>query len=96
MKKLIAIGCLGVVSTFLASQAVAQKLPDGKGKEIVEAACDGCHGLDQIIGRTWSEEKWKAVLKSMVDKGAVLSDDEMKTVVAYLVANFGETPPKPK
>jgi virginiamycin B lyase len=96
MKKLMAIGCLGVLSTFLISQAVAQKLPDGKGKEIVEAACDGCHGVDQIIGRAWSEEKWKAVLKSMVDKGAVLSDDEMKTIVAYLVANFGEAPAKPK
>jgi hypothetical protein len=32
----------------------------------------------------------------MVDKGAVLSDDEMKTVVAYLVANFGEAPAKLK
>jgi virginiamycin B lyase len=74
----------------------AQKLPDGKGKEVVEAACDGCHGLDQIIGRAWSADKWRSVVKSMIDKGAVLSDDELKTVVDYLAANFGETPAKSK
>ena len=78
------------------NKATAQKLPDGKGKEVVEAACDGCHGLDQIQGRAWSEEKWRAVVKSMVDKGAVLCDDELKSAIAYLIANFGETQAKPK
>lgn len=77
-------------------RAQGQKLPDGKGKEIVEAACDGCHGLDQIIGRAWSAEKWRSVVRKMVDKGAVLSDEELKTVVDYLVANFGEGTPKAK
>ena len=90
-KSWLVIGCL-----FVVAAAQGQKLPDGKGKETIEAACDGCHGLDQIIGRAWSEEKWRAVLKKMVDKGAVLSDDEFKTVVDYLVANFGEAPAKPK
>jgi len=96
MNKPLLIGCLGVLSAILTTQAMAQKLPDGKGKEVVEAACDGCHGLEQIQGRAWSEEKWRAVVKSMVDKGAVLSDDELKTVIAYLAANFPETPAKPK
>jgi virginiamycin B lyase len=96
MNKLLTAGCLCIVSTGLVSQAQGQKLPDGKGKEVVEAACDGCHGLEQIQGRAWSEEKWRAVVKSMVDKGAVLSDDELKSVIAYLAANFGEAPAKPK
>ena len=85
---------IGVVCLSIASVALAQKLPDGKGKEIVEGACDGCHGLDQIMGRTWSAEKWRDVVKKMVDKGASLSDDEFKTVVDYLAANFGEAKPK--
>ena len=91
MRIYLAIGCL-CVTPFLQ----AQKLPDGKGKETVEAACDGCHAVDQIIGRAWSEEKWRTVVKKMIDKGAVLTDDELKTVIDYLVANFGETPAKPK
>lgn len=90
-KSWLVMGCL-----FVASAAQGQKLPDGKGKDIVEAACDGCHGLDQIIGRAWSEEQWRTVLKKMIDKGAVLSDEEFKTVVEYLVANFGESPAKSK
>jgi cytochrome c5 len=92
MRKLwFVIGFLGIVSVIQ-----AQKLPDGKGKEIIEAACDGCHGVDQIIGRAWSAEKWNEVVKKMVEKGAVLSDEEFKTVIAYLVANFGDSPGKPK
>jgi cytochrome c5 len=87
---------LVIGSLCLVSVAQAQKLPDGKGKETVEAACDGCHGLEQIIGRTWSADKWRDVVKKMVDKGAVLSDEEFKTVVDYLAANFGEAPAKPK
>jgi len=80
----------------LTSLLPAQKLPDGKGKDVVEAACDGCHGVDQIIGRAWSADKWASVIKSMVDKGAVLSDEERKTIIDYLAANFGETPAKSK
>jgi len=32
----------------------------------------------------------------MVDKGAVLTEEEFKSVVDYLVANFGEGAAKPK
>jgi cytochrome c5 len=90
-KSWLVIGFFSIVSAMH-----GQKLPDGKGKEIIEAACDGCHGVDQIIGRAWSAEKWNEVVKKMVEKGAVLSDEEFKTVIAYLVANFGDSSAKPK
>jgi cytochrome c5 len=45
------MGCL-----FVASAAPGQKLPDGKGEDIVEAACDGCHG----------QEEFKAVVDYLV------------------------------
>jgi hypothetical protein len=94
-KSCLVIGCL-CLAAWTEGRAQGQKLPEGKGKETVEAACDGCHGLEQVIGRAWSAEKWRDVVKKMIDKGAVLSDDEMKTVVDYLVANFGEGAAKPK
>lgn len=74
--------------------ANAQKLPEGKGKAVVEAACDGCHGMEQLQGRAWSKAKWLEVVKKMEDKGATLSDEERTAVVDYLAANFGE--PKAK
>jgi virginiamycin B lyase len=89
-------GCLAIACLFALGTAQGQKMADGKGKDIVEAACDGCHGLDQIAGRAWSEAKWRDVLKKMIDKGAILSDEEFKTVVDYLIANYGEKSGKPK
>jgi cytochrome c5 len=91
MRTSLVVACIGLTSLLQ-----AQKLPEGKGKEVVEAACDGCHGVDQIIGRAWSADKWRSVVKSMIDKGAVLSDDELKAVIDYLAANFGEAPAKAK
>lgn len=80
--------CLGFTAGFVASLGAQGNLPDGKGKEIVEGACAECHGSDQIEGRAWTAERWRAEVGIMVNKGATLSDEEMKTLLAYLIANF--------
>jgi competence protein ComEA len=76
--------CLGFVSG-----AGAQTLPAGKGKDIVEGACSDCHGSEQVQGRAWTADRWRKIVRQMVDKGAVLSDEETKTLLDYLIANFG-------
>jgi competence protein ComEA len=76
--------CLGFVSG-----ASAQTLPAGKGKEIIEGSCSDCHGPEQVQGRAWTAERWRTVVRQMVNKGATLSDDETKTLLDYLIANFG-------
>ena len=37
-------------------------------------------------------EKWRDVVKKMVEKGAVLSDEEFKAVVDYLYRTSGRHP----
>jgi len=64
-------------------------LPDGPGKELVEATCSKCHGLN-FVANSWgySREAWETLYGSMVevprDQRAVLSD--------YLAKNYPEKP----
>jgi cytochrome c5 len=73
--------------------ALAQNLPDGKGKEQVQMICTGCHDLSPITEGGFSKEDWNIVIKSMIDMGADIKPDQVVVLVDYLTANF---PPKAK
>lgn len=64
-------------------------LPEGKGKETLENTCTECHGLDRILTKLRKTEEWRAVTVRMREKGATMTDDELKTLVDYLSQNFG-------
>jgi hypothetical protein len=67
----------------------AAQMPDGDGKKIIVAKCQLCHTLERVVTATHAKEDWQAVIELMVSQGAALTDDETKTVVDYLSANFG-------
>lgn len=69
---------------------LAQGLPEGEGKALVEQRCSVCHGLEVITGNRLSAAEWDAVVASMIGNGAQLDDAERKVVVAYLAAHFGK------
>lgn len=79
--------------------ALAQtRLPDGPGKALIEQKCQSCHGLDPIVGNKLTENEWNQIVGQMISFGAQVSPEERRTIVAYLVANFGpagatSTPP---
>ena len=80
------------------SPALAQRvpLPEGQGKDIVEAACAVCHSLSYIPmnSRFMAPEVWKAeVTKMRTAFGAPIDDDAANAIVAYLVSHYG-APPK--
>ena len=65
------------------------QLPDGNGKELVEATCTQCHRLNLLTGSGgYTRQGWEAVISSMVglprEQTAVLAD--------YLATNFPEKP----
>ncbi len=72
---------------------LAEDLPDGKGKEMVQMICSACHDLTPITGGGFSREDWEAVVKNMIDMGAMIKADEMTVIVDYLASTF---PPKSK
>jgi virginiamycin B lyase len=68
-------------------QAVA--LPDGQGKDVVQARCGACHGVNLIGGSTgYTRDRWQDLIGTMV----TLPDDQAGVVTQYLATHF---PPKP-
>jgi virginiamycin B lyase len=74
--------------------ALAQNLPNGNGREVVQMICTGCHDLSPITDAVgFSREDWETVVKSMIDMGATIKPEQVSVIANYLAANF---PPKPK
>src|SRR5581483_5925068 len=73
--------------------AASMKLPDGPGKDIVEARCTSCHQQDRFVGRGVDREEWHATVtemrKNMKEaKLPDLTDQEAESVVNYLASNW--------
>jgi len=79
---------LGLAVAFPA--AAADKLPAGEGKRIVETVCSSCHPTDVVTSKSYSKERWQAVVEAMISEGAQLTKAEAEQVVEYLARNFGE------
>ncbi len=67
----------------------ADGLPDGPGKALVEDLCGSCHSVEEAVATRRSERDWKDVIQLMVDRGATGSEDELKSILAYLAKNYG-------
>jgi virginiamycin B lyase len=64
------------------------QLPEGEGRDLVQAKCVACHGLNLISGSGFSKAQWESFVPTMV----ALPKDELATVTSYLAANFPEKP----
>jgi mono/diheme cytochrome c family protein len=67
-------------------------LEDGSGKDLVEKNCVLCHGLDRVTATNRSGKGWQTIVGTMKFFGAPLSDDDEKTITAYLDSKYGENP----
>lgn len=64
-------------------------LPDGAGKDLVQANCSVCHGLDRVALAKRAPEEWDRIVHRMRFLGAPVSDEDAKTITAYLDQEFG-------
>jgi len=79
----------------MAGQAQSQELPEGTGKEVVEAQCTVCHGTSNFTSSRFSRQDWEFVVNDMIDRGALITGEEAKIIVDYLTEHFGpEEKPK--
>jgi virginiamycin B lyase len=65
------------------------QLPEGPGRDIVQANCTSCHALNQITGSAgYNKEGWAALTSTMVS----IPKDRADVLNGYLAANFAEKP----
>jgi competence ComEA-like helix-hairpin-helix protein len=77
-----------VLTTFLLF-AASTALPAGKGKDIVQQHCVGCHALKVVTSKRATKQQWSSLVDQMVSRGAEVDDDDIESVVEYLATNFG-------
>ena len=63
-------------------------LPDGPGKTILLNTCTVCHDLGRVRIQGRTREDWDDTLGSMLNEGAMLSEQDYPVLLAYLVKNF--------
>ena len=77
--------CLAFPAAGEAAQAQAN-LPDGEGKDLVQAMCTVCHNANQIVNSAgYTQDQWKELISYMVD---ISGRPQEETIARYLAANF--------
>jgi virginiamycin B lyase len=88
---------LPLVASFLAAPAGGAggqaQLPEGIGRDRVQATCARCHGLDKFTSTRLSHDDWREVVDLMQTYGAALAPEDVPVVTDYLARSF---PGKPK
>jgi mono/diheme cytochrome c family protein len=72
-----------------AAKATPVALPDGAGKELVEARCTACHDLERVATVKRQRQEWPALVANMVGRGATATPEEAQAIASYLAAQFG-------
>jgi cytochrome c5 len=87
---LLAAASSGFVAGVRAqTQAQANALPAGNGRDLVAVACTQCHGLRLIVALRDGPVGWRHFVDDMILRGAQLNSQEADTVAQYLAKGFG-------
>jgi cytochrome c5 len=70
-------------------QGAPVALPDGPGKELLEAHCALCHDLTRVAAIKRSKAAWEAIVANMLGRGAQATPEDARAISGYLVAKFG-------
>lgn len=65
-------------------------LPSGPGGQVLQRMCTRCHTLTDITRQRKTAQQWSDTVRDMISRGAVGSDAEVRELVAYLTAHFGQ------
>ena len=69
------------------AQSAPSALPEGEGRELVEAVCTGCHQTNQITRSSgYSRAGWQELTATMIDLSA--SPQQQGRIIEYLATHF--------
>ncbi len=75
--------------------AATLPLPEGPGRSLVSTQCVNCHALDVALSKRGTMGEWSAILKTMIERGAVITDADAAIIAGYLGEHFGPNAPPP-
>ena len=87
----LALVLMGMSAAQAEDKAVTLK--SAPGRETVEAVCSACHTLDYIRTNSpfMTDQVWQTEVNKMVNVfGAPATPDQAKTIIDYLVKNYGK------
>jgi competence ComEA-like helix-hairpin-helix protein len=73
---------------LLGSAALGQTLPEGPGRDLVEAVCTACHDTGRIIAKQATKAEWQAKILEMLQECPDVTQDERDQIAVYLAKNF--------
>ena len=88
---------LWTASLSLQAQGAAgtSPMPEGPGRSLVSTQCANCHALDVALSKRGTPAEWSAILKTMIERGASITDADAAIIASYLGQNFGPGAPAP-
>src|SRR3979409_2288871 len=81
-----------------ATPVLAQKkpqaigFPDAPGKELLLQKCFQCHTPAMWMDHRQDRRGWESTLYRMIGRGALWTEDEVRTMADYLAAAYGRQP----
>ena len=79
------------LAVLVAGQTPSRALPEGPGKELVEAVCTECHTLERVAAKRATKTEWQDKVLEMLQEDPDVTQQERDQIVEYLAKAF---PPK--
>ena len=82
---------VGAATQAPSRTADVERLPAGRGKEILQASCTTCHDLGEVtkFKGYYDRAQWRDIVVTMVEYGAVLEKNDVEVLSDYLVQHLG-------
>ena len=88
--------CAAIAAISMGAAAAQDAQKTERGEQILNGACNTrCHDLRPIDTQALNEPGWTKDVKSMIEKGAEVTADDVPVLVAYLVKQHGPLPDGP-
>ena len=88
--------CVAAAALIWHGTALAQQkkpaavgFPDGPGKDVLVSKCFQCHSPNMWMDQRQDRRAWESTLYRMVGRGALWTEEEIRTMADYLGAVYG-------
>jgi glucose dehydrogenase len=87
----VPLGDYGNIQETGMSAANLTSLPEGPGRDQVQASCSTCHGVGTFLQERQTKDGWTAVVNDMISRGAKLNASQKEVVINYLTRFLGKS-----